>query len=72
MSLCQKETIKDNLELLQFPHIESIISIIQGEAGVMQQRVDVLCVWLRSQKSCIVASERCDPLFVQRTLSLDM
>lgn len=31
-----------------------------------------MCVLLLSQKSYIVALERSDPLFVQRTLSLDM
>lgn len=40
--------------------------------GSMQQHVDELCVLLLSQKSYIVALERSDPLFVQRTLSLDM
>lgn len=72
MSLYQKETIHDRLKLLQFPHSESIVSIIWGEVGVMQQRVDVLCVWLLSKRSCIVALERSSPLFVRGSLSLDM
>lgn len=69
MSLHQKETLHDRLKLL---HSESLLSFIWGEVGVMQQRVDVLCVWLLSKKSCIVALERSSPLFVRGRLSLDM
>lgn len=44
MSLCQKETIRNNLKFPQSPPSESIICIIRREVGVMQQRVDgVVC-----------------------------
>lgn len=53
MSLCQKETIQNNLKFLQSPHSESIVSIIRREVGVMQQHVDNVVCGCRPRRAAL-------------------